>query len=107
MRILGVDPGLGITGYGVISASGGDFKLLEAGIIKNSSQKPLAKRLAAIYKGVAGLVREYQPAVLVLEELYSHYKHHMTAIATTIIIISLMRLFAELPKLSMLTNLLR
>lgn len=81
MLILGVDPGLGITGYGVISVNGGDFKLLEAGIIKSSSQKPLAKRLLAIYKGIGQLIKEYQPDALVLEELYSHYKHQMTAIA--------------------------
>ncbi len=81
IRILGVDPGLAITGYGVISVSGMDFKLLEAGIIKNSPQQPLPKRLAAIHKGIAGLIREYGPCALVLEELFSHYKHQMTAIA--------------------------
>ena len=81
IRILGVDPGLAITGYGVISVNGADFQLLEAGIIKNSPQWPLPKRLSAIYKGISGLVREYEPCALVLEELYSHYKHQMTAIA--------------------------
>jgi len=81
MRILGIDPGLDITGYGVITSSSGNFKLLEAGVIKNSSGKPLPQRLLSIYKGVKDLVQEYKPAALVLEKLYSHYKHQMTAIS--------------------------
>lgn len=82
MRILGVDPGLGITGYGVIEASGiRSIRLVEAGIITSSSREPLAQRLARIYKGIQGIVREFKPADIILEELYSHYKHHMTAIA--------------------------
>ena len=81
MRILGVDPGLGITGYGVIEAEKGKFKLLEAGIIKSSPKQPLAQRLSAIYKGICDIIREYKPAVLILEKLYSHYRHQMTAVA--------------------------
>ncbi|UCB57097.1 MAG: crossover junction endodeoxyribonuclease RuvC [Candidatus Omnitrophota bacterium] len=81
MRILGVDPGLGITGYGVIEAEKGQFRLLEGGIVKTSSRDILTKRLSCLYKGIGDIVREYRPADLVLEKLYSHYKHQMTAIA--------------------------
>jgi len=81
MRILGIDPGLGITGYGVIEAEGGKFKLLEAGIIKSSSRETLPQRLAHIYKDIQQIIQEYRPAALILEKLYSHYRHQMTAIA--------------------------
>jgi len=81
MRILGVDPGLGITGYGVIESRSAGFKLLEAGIIKSSSREVLERRLWHIYKGICAVIREYKPTDLVLEKLYSHYNHQMTAIS--------------------------
>lgn len=81
MRILGIDPGLGITGYGIIEVRSGQFKVLEAGIIKSSSRQALADRLSGLYKSIHQLIQAYQPANLILEKLYSHYKHQMTAIA--------------------------
>lgn len=91
MRILGVDPGLGISGYGVIEADtclpltsgrqAGKFKLLEAGVVKSLPRHPLAQRLSLLYKGIQDIIREYKPTDLILEKLYSHYKHQMTAIA--------------------------
>ena len=81
MRILGVDPGLGITGYGVIETRASQFKLLEAGIIKSSSRQALERKLSHIYKGICDIIREYKPANLILEKLYSHYRHQMTGIA--------------------------
>ncbi len=88
MRILGVDPGLGTTGYGVIEVGAclsgrqaENFKLLEAGVIKNLPRHSLAQKLSRLYKGIRDIVREYKPADLILEKLYSHYKHQMTAIA--------------------------
>lgn len=81
MRILGVDPGLGITGYGVIEVTSGPFKLLEAGIIKSSSRQALTQRLFSIYQGICDIIKEYRPSELILEQLYSHYRHQMTAIS--------------------------
>ena len=81
MRILGVDPGLGITGYGVVETENNQFKLLEAGVIKSHSRQPLTQRLSSIYKGICEIIREYKPSDLILEKLYSHYRHQMTAIA--------------------------
>lgn len=72
---------MGITGYGVIEAEKGKFKLLEAGVIKNSSRGNLTPRLSRIYKSICDIIREYKPADLILEKLYSHYKHQMTAVA--------------------------
>ena len=81
MRILGIDPGLGITGYGVIEANKGQFKLLEAGIIKSFSREALAQRLSRLHKAIRDIIKEYEPTELILEKLYSHYKHQMTAVA--------------------------
>ena len=81
MRILGIDPGLGITGYGIIESRSGELKLLEAGIIKSSSREALERKLWHIYKGICTIIREYKPTDLILEKLYSHYKHQMTAIS--------------------------
>ncbi len=80
MRILGIDPGLGVTGYGVIDSQGMDLILIEAGVIKNPSNIPLPIRLKKVYGGIIGILKDYKPGIIVLEELYSHYKHPMTAI---------------------------
>ncbi len=84
MRILGIDPGLHITGYGLLEVGSRDFRdrphLLEAGIIKTPANSTLAQRVNRIYKGIKELLNEFQPEVLVLEELYSHYRHPRTAI---------------------------
>ena len=80
MRILGIDPGLGITGYGLIETKGRLHKLVEAGIIRSYAREALEARLSKIYRGIKGLIREFRPDVLVVEELYSHYKHPKTAI---------------------------
>jgi len=80
MRILGIDPGLNITGYGLIEAKNNNFKLIEAGTIKTSSKEGIQKRLLKIYVNIADLIDEYHPSVLVLEKLYSHYRHPVTAL---------------------------
>lgn len=77
--ILGVDPGLHTTGYGVIDISSGRARLLEAGVV-HSSSKTLSGRIKDIYDGIAEVVQTFHPDVLVLEQLYSHYKRPITAI---------------------------
>ena len=78
MRILGIDPGLGTTGYGIID--GNDFKIIEAGIIRTKSGAPVQERIKKIFDEISGIIEEYQPGVLVLEKIYSHSKHPATAI---------------------------
>ena len=78
MRILGIDPGLGTTGYGIIEGS--NFKLIEAGVINTAANTPIQARLKKIFDSVSEIIEEHKPAVLVLEKIYSHYKHPTTAI---------------------------
>lgn len=81
MRILGIDPGLQKTGYGIIDSSGPEsIRLVEAGIIKTSKEEGISKRVAHIYENLTDIIKETKPEVLVLEKLYSHYKHPATSI---------------------------
>jgi crossover junction endodeoxyribonuclease RuvC len=79
--ILGIDPGLGITGYGVLEATTGTPRLVEAGVIRSTAEsKSLPARLAEIHRGVAEVIAALKPAAMALEQLYSHYAHPRTSI---------------------------
>lgn len=79
MIILGIDPALSITGYGVIAVKGSNLALIEAGIIKTSPKDLVAKRLDKIYRGIIKLISDTGAECMVLEKIYSHYAHPATA----------------------------
>jgi crossover junction endodeoxyribonuclease RuvC len=79
MRILGIDPALTISGYGVIDNLKNRLALVEAGIIRTSPGQPLTERLKKIHRGMAKLILDTRPDVAVLEKLYAHYRHPTTA----------------------------
>jgi crossover junction endodeoxyribonuclease RuvC len=79
-RIVGIDPGLNITGYAVIEPVAGRLTLVEAGMIRGRSRGDLAARLREVYEGVSDVVATFQPAAMAIEELYSHYERPRTAI---------------------------
>jgi crossover junction endodeoxyribonuclease RuvC len=81
MRIIGVDPGLNITGFGIIDKSQGKLKLVSAGAIKTSNRNLLEKRLDKIYSGIIDTLDKHKPDVLVLEEVFTHAKYLSTAIS--------------------------
>ena len=81
MRVLGIDPGLVITGYGVLEHAEGSIRLLDAGTIDSGDiHQQLPLRLRELYAQVDEIVREHAPDVTALEQLYSHYEHPRTAI---------------------------
>ncbi|MFO8010371.1 MAG: crossover junction endodeoxyribonuclease RuvC [Dehalococcoidia bacterium] len=81
MRILGVDPGLNTTGYGVIEISGGDIRVIEGGVIKGGSAGTrIELRLARLHDGIAEVMEQFKPEAMALEKLYSHYERPSTAI---------------------------
>jgi crossover junction endodeoxyribonuclease RuvC len=80
MRVLGVDPGLAATGYGLVEYCSGRISVIEGGVIRSSEGDPLVTRVGEIFTGMTDLLREFRPDVLSMEELYSHYKHPRTAI---------------------------
>jgi crossover junction endodeoxyribonuclease RuvC len=80
LRILGIDPGLNITGYGVLDVTRGSVKLCEAGVVRGRSTGSLSARLNEIHTGVADVIESLAPAAMAVEQLYAHYKHPRTAI---------------------------
>ena len=79
-RILGIDPGLNVTGYGVLEIGDGAPRLCEAGIIRGKTRHSLTGRLLEIHQGVAEVIAAFHPAVMALEDLYSHDQRPRTAI---------------------------
>lgn len=79
-RILGIDPGLNTTGYGVLDVVEGRLQLCEAGVVCGRKGTSLAYRVAEIYQGVADVIATLKPTVMAIEELYSHYDRPRTAI---------------------------
>lgn len=79
MRILGVDPALTITGFGVIDAKDCKFSLVEAGVIITKPKEDINRRLEKIYSGIINLISDTNPEVLVLEKIYAHYRHPTTS----------------------------
>lgn len=80
LRILGIDPGLNITGYGVIEISVRGPQVVEAGVIRGRSRGSLDSRLRTIHQSVQEVIDALRPAMVSLEELYSHYARPRTAI---------------------------
>jgi len=79
MLIVGIDPGLKNTGYAIIDQQNNKIRLIDAGYIKTSPDCSIDKRLLKIFKGLDELIKKYSPDAVVLEKLYSHYKHPLTA----------------------------
>ncbi|MEQ1906100.1 MAG: crossover junction endodeoxyribonuclease RuvC [Pirellulaceae bacterium] len=78
--ILGIDPGLITTGYGILKQSGGKLELLEAGVIRSNAKDELEQRLQSLFVGAVEIVESFRPDVMAIEELYSHYERPSTAI---------------------------
>ena len=68
IRILGIDPGLRHTGWGLVEQTGARLAHVAHGVISVATDLPMAQRLAAIYSAVAGLVIEHQPHAAGVEE---------------------------------------
>ena len=79
MRILGIDPGLHLTGYGVIDWRPVRPLLVDAGVIRLKSKTPLADRLVELEAELESLLAEHKPEVCAVEQLYAHYAHPRTA----------------------------
>lgn len=80
MRILGIDPGLNTTGYGVLEVVHTQPRLIEAGVVRGKTRGSLTERLREIYEGITEVLGSLQPEVMALEKLYSHYDRPTTAI---------------------------
>ena len=70
MRIIGIDPGTGILGFGVIDADNSSPKLVDAGVVRTKVHQPLDERLVEIYNSLASIIDETKPTVMVIEKLF-------------------------------------
>ncbi len=80
MRILGIDPGLRLTGYGLVDYKPLKPLLIDGGVIRLNEKTPLASRLVELESELEALIDEHKPDVCAVEQLYSHYAHPRTAI---------------------------
>src|SRR5262245_54288043 len=83
-RILGVDPGLQVTGYAVLEARPRSTPhVCEAGLVRTSvgrSTTDVALRVRCLYDGIVEVLEQFTPDVMVVEQLFAHYEHPRTAI---------------------------
>ncbi|MGL4421885.1 MAG: crossover junction endodeoxyribonuclease RuvC [Gemmataceae bacterium] len=82
-RLLGIDPGLRITGYAVLEPGIDRPLIAEAGIIRTTEKRDsadMARRLKLLYEGLREVVEQWQPTGIAVEQLYAHYAHPRTAI---------------------------
>lgn len=70
IRILGVDPGLGVTGYGLVEKDGSALVYVASGRIRSNGTEPLAERLAAILSGLGEVIDRYQPLEVAVEKVF-------------------------------------
>jgi len=80
VRILGIDPALRTTGYGVIESSRARVRLVEAGIVAPRVGGTLEGRLRELHAGMSDVIEQTQPESIVIEELYTSYRNPATAI---------------------------
>ena len=79
-RVVGIDPGLHVTGYAVVDPSPRGPYVVEAGVLRTRGAKTLGERLALLHQGVCEILDAFPPGVLALEQVHSHVKHPRTAI---------------------------
>ncbi len=70
MRILGIDPGTGILGFGVIDVENGQLKLVDAGVIKTPVHQADSDRLETIFNELSEVIAECKPSVMAVEKLF-------------------------------------
>ncbi len=82
-RLLGIDPGLQVTGYGVLEVGPQGPRVCEAGIVRSAEGREpadMAQRLRSIYSSIVEVIQQFRPQVVAVEQLYAHYEHPRTAI---------------------------
>jgi crossover junction endodeoxyribonuclease RuvC len=70
MRIIGIDPGTGILGFGVIDAEGQSRVMVDAGVITTKPHQALDERLLEIYESIQEIIKDTKPEMMVIEKLF-------------------------------------
>jgi crossover junction endodeoxyribonuclease RuvC len=81
-RVLGIDPGLNITGYGIVDFAGAASQptIIEGGAIRTDAKADIARRIEQIHTDLSALLAEFSPDLVAIENLYAHYAHPRTSI---------------------------
>ena len=75
MKVLGIDPGTSVTGYGVVESGNGTTgfgRLIECGVLRFARTSPLPRRLAELHEGIVDLIQRHHPTALALENAFYH-----------------------------------
>lgn len=70
MRIIGIDPGTGILGFGVIDVNKDKFSMVTAGVVRTPAHTPLDERLEDIYDSLTEIIQESKPDIMSIEKLF-------------------------------------
>jgi crossover junction endodeoxyribonuclease RuvC len=70
MKVLGIDPGTAVLGFGVVAADSGGARLVECGVLSTNARDPLPARLRLIHDGVAELIARHRPDAMAVESVF-------------------------------------
>ena len=79
MRVLGIDPGFALVGFGIIDEFNGNYSVVDYGVIETTKDEIFSTRLAIIYRSMCNLIDKYKPDAIALEELF-YFKNQKTVI---------------------------
>ena len=81
IKVLGIDPGLHIIGYGIIEwTKSRQEKLIEGGVIRTAKATKIEYKLQIIHQGIKQIIEEHAPDSIAVEDLFSDYKNIIHAI---------------------------
>ena len=70
MKIIGIDPGLSCTGFGIIEISENNKTIIDYGVVKTNSKDPLCDRLKVLYEDLKYIIEKYKPTVMSIEQIF-------------------------------------
>jgi crossover junction endodeoxyribonuclease RuvC len=78
-RVVGFDPGLNVTGYGVVECEGSSVRLVEAGTVRSRGEL-LEERLLSIHAGISEVLATFRPTAMAIEQVFAHAKFPKAAL---------------------------
>ena len=70
MKIIGIDPGLSCTGFGIIEVSKNNKSIIDYGVVRTDSKDPLSERLKVLYEDLEYIIKKYKPTVMSIEQIF-------------------------------------
>ncbi|MGH7628476.1 MAG: crossover junction endodeoxyribonuclease RuvC [Gemmatimonadales bacterium] len=80
MKVLGIDPGTAVLGFGIVDGGPGGARLVECGVLSTRARDPLPSRLRLIHDGVAELIARHQPDAMAVERAFYARNAHTTIV---------------------------